>query len=200
MNGTIRGPTGRGNAAVGAVQTKPRPFNVFRPFKLMLDRCRDKRLVEAYWNNGEYGGMTAHDAGKAGRLIGKGANINAVDKYGRTMLMRAIDCDRYDVAELAIIHGAAVNAADKDGRTVLMHLVDNYRHYLAKALIDRGADANATDKEGKTALAHARNALAACKPTRLRPPQGPGCESGEPNPRHEALESMISFLESHGAK
>ena len=51
-----------------------------------------------------------------------GANVDAVDRVGRTALMLAAENGHTDIVNaLAGTHGANVDAVDRDGWTALMH-------------------------------------------------------------------------------
>ena len=84
----------------------------------------------------------------------KGADVNARDIYGQSVLMDASrDEKRLWLAELMLREGADVNLRDNDGQTALM-----YSAYACKSpvmihvLVDAGADVNARDNDGATAL------------------------------------------------
>ena len=52
-------------------------------------------------------------------LVEKGADVNATNKDGRTVLHSAADSGQLDVVKWLVEKGADVNATDKDGKTVL---------------------------------------------------------------------------------
>ena len=54
-------------------------------------------------------------------LIEKGADINAVDRDGKTPLIYAISYKKYNIAIKLIEKGADMNAKDKNGLSALMH-------------------------------------------------------------------------------
>lgn len=121
---------------------------------------------------------------KVNSLIGKGANVRALDEAGNTALHYA---ERQDIAGLLVSAGADVNAKDSDfemtplfgaqadlaaylisrgadvnakaarGVAPLSWAVYWDREDKAKLLIAKGADVNARDAEGKTALHIAAN-------------------------------------------
>jgi ankyrin repeat protein len=55
------------------------------------------------------------------QLIARGADVNAMDRAGRTLLMLTayLDCMPVDTAKALLAHGADVNAKTADGRTAL---------------------------------------------------------------------------------
>ena len=52
-------------------------------------------------------------------LLEEGADIEAIDNFGRTALMWATSWGHLKIAKFLIDKGADVNATDNDGRTVL---------------------------------------------------------------------------------
>lgn len=82
-------------------------------------------------------------------LLNNGANPNAIDTYGYSILDIAISAQNTDIAELLLKKGANANFKNKDGKTPLM-----FAKNLAttKLLVENGSIINAIDNEGKTAL------------------------------------------------
>src|SRR5271167_3205108 len=76
------------------------------------------------------------------RLLVKGANVNARDKYGNTPLHSAASYGHKDVAELLIVNGANVNAEAKSGATPLFFAAYYGHRDVAELLIAKGADVN----------------------------------------------------------
>jgi len=85
-------------------------------------------------------------------LIEQGANINAKDPDGRTLLILAINDQNLEICQLLINHGADVNAKDNRGRTALMGAASLGNLKICQLLIDHEADVNAKDNKGWTAL------------------------------------------------
>lgn len=85
-------------------------------------------------------------------LIGYGADINAKNNDGETVLMLTSDLD---IIKLLINNKADVNAKSNNGGTALMRasgLLSGGNLERIKLLIDNGADINAKDDYGETAL------------------------------------------------
>ncbi len=95
-------------------------------------------------------------------LIRNSADVNAVNKRGRSVLMQVIYStknaeDYFKIVDLLLSSGARLNFRDKDRRTSLMQSVsykDSYK--VAKLLLEKGAKINLKDKHGETALMKAR--------------------------------------------
>ena len=98
--------------------------------------------------------------------IENGANIEAKNIFGETLLMRVTSLEvPVEVAECLIKLGANVNACNDSGKTILMNAVRNHRqnfdvvkdpdYELVKLLIDNGADVQAVDERGGTVLMYA---------------------------------------------
>ena len=84
----------------------------------------------------------------------KGANIDARDIYGQSVLMWA-SCHekRLWLTELMLREGADVNLRDNDGQTALMYCAASCESpVMLHTLVDAGADINAKDDDGVTAL------------------------------------------------
>jgi ankyrin repeat protein len=96
-------------------------------------------------------------------LVENGADVNAADKDGETILMKAIKGSRnqdFNILRFLIEKGADVNATVKKGlwrgHTPLMFAVRwNPKLELFRVLIDKGADVSIKDSRGRTALDHA---------------------------------------------
>jgi ankyrin repeat protein len=91
-------------------------------------------------------------------LIDEGADVNAKDDNGKTVLMFAAEMGSSDLIEYLIENKADVNAMDNDGNTALLGAVQGFSLYqtcIVKMLIDYGADVNAKNHSGDTALIEA---------------------------------------------
>lgn len=85
-------------------------------------------------------------------LIDHRADVNAVDKTGKTALFLAAMAGHAATAKLLLDKGAAVDAADSFGRTPLHVAVRAESVAAITVLLEAGSDVNQPDKEGKTAV------------------------------------------------
>ena len=81
-----------------------------------------------------------NNAGMASFLIKNGANLNVIDLYGETPLLRNVRCVRHSaVAAMLIIHGADVNLTDVWGHPLLRVCLDRTdRDLLCRLLVFAG--------------------------------------------------------------
>ncbi|KAK4238231.1 ankyrin repeat-containing domain protein [Achaetomium macrosporum] len=93
------------------------------------------------------------------RLIRGGADINARDVRGQSLLHKASRRGTGDFVLGLLDRGADLEARDADGQTPLFGAVLGARHGVARKLVDRGAAINVCDAHGSTPLqlAQARN-------------------------------------------
>jgi len=146
-------------------------------------------------------------------LVTHGADVNAKDEYGRSVLYRAF-CFGYmpygeplEMVRLILKNGANVNTKDKNGTTVLIRVsggsgrLEEYKLLLAK-----NPDVNARDKYGMTALMKASSSNQLEKVKLLL---GKGADVNVKNKSGKAALSFAStkrhfpirnLLISHGAK
>lgn len=94
-------------------------------------------------------------------LINEGADINAADESGETVLMKAAKTNvDISVAELLVGWGADINAVDKNYETALMKAAQyNPNPRMVELLGRLGAKVDEVDNQGETAL------MKACKYT-----------------------------------
>lgn len=92
------------------------------------------------------------DTQAAEELIAKGADMNAKDNDGHTVLMGAAVRGNTKIAELLIANGADVNARNNSDDTALMLAALNGHTETAEMLINKGADLDARNNRSDTAL------------------------------------------------
>jgi hypothetical protein len=88
--------------------------------------------------------------------ISGGANINATNQLGWTVLHMAVRLQRGDVATLLVQNKANINARDTSGQTPLYLAVESGQRNAVEFLIQNGADVNITDNNGENALSIAQ--------------------------------------------
>jgi ankyrin repeat protein len=88
-------------------------------------------------------------------LLEAKADVNAKDKNGETALMWASGDGTIEVVKALLDAKADVNAKNKDGRTALMCASANGNIEVVKALLDAKVDVTAEDNDGETALTYA---------------------------------------------
>ncbi len=85
-------------------------------------------------------------------LLARGANVNAKNGFGRTVLMRISEEATSDLVWDLINAGAEVNVKTETGETALMAAAYVNNVEALKALLDAGADMNMQNEDGQTAL------------------------------------------------
>jgi len=99
------------------------------------------RLFQAIRNN---------DLAALGGELRKGADVNARDRRGTTLLMHAAAYGSADAVKLLLDSGADVNARNSfDATALILGAADPQK---ARILVEKGADVNAHTKMGRTAL------------------------------------------------
>ncbi len=89
------------------------------------------------------------------KLLGQGADPNAKDGNGKSLLALAVIDDHNEIARALLKKGADVNAADAKGKTPLMEAVIEGHLGAVRLLLDNGAAVDAVDNNKMTALSHA---------------------------------------------
>jgi ankyrin repeat protein len=96
--------------------------------------------------------LVVHNVDTAALLLAAKADLNAVDKYGRTVCHRA--CNSASLLSFLVGAGADVRVKSEKGATVLhlaaAELTEGFSDVLPR-LIDAGADVNLGDNEGNCA-------------------------------------------------
>ena len=88
-------------------------------------------------------------------LIGRGADINARDRYLGTVLHKTINSGSEDAATLLVQSGAKLNQRFSYGNTELHLAAIRGFADLARLMIEHGADVNAVNEYNRTALYYA---------------------------------------------
>ena len=86
------------------------------------------------------------------KLIERGADVSAQDKYGKTPLHLASQSGQVDVVRMLIEHGADLTAEFGGGLTPLHFASDLGQVEVVRALIELGADLTAQNADGETPL------------------------------------------------
>ena len=87
--------------------------------------------------------------------IALGADVNAKNEHGKSLLMFAATDLSAQMLEFLIVQGADVNAKDDKGKTALMYAAELGGIENVQVLLKHGADVNAKDKWGDSALFYA---------------------------------------------
>ena len=85
-------------------------------------------------------------------LLEYGANVNAEDKDGKTVLHFVVQIGQDKVIQLLLESGANVNAEDNYGKTVLHFAVEKGQDKIFQQLLECGANVDAEHMFGKTVL------------------------------------------------
>ncbi len=121
---------------------------------VVLPGCSQQGDIDKQLNQAAMKG----DTRLAGRLLDKGANINARDKqYNATPLMWAAHEGHPKTLKLLLERGAEIEAEKEGGKTALWYAAKQGRGGTARLLIQRGANPNAKTGDGITALMVAKS-------------------------------------------
>lgn len=85
-------------------------------------------------------------------LLGRGADVNARNRFGETPLKGAVQADCPEDVEYLIAWGADVNAVDAYGNTPLIEAVFFRHHRCARVLLAHGADYTCVSARGENIL------------------------------------------------
>lgn len=120
------------------------------------------------------------DVAEIRELISKGANVNAADSYGFTVLMFAV-ADAEGAVPYRLAAGANVNAKDNvEGATALIIASHPEKIQVVKELVNHGANVNAMSKYGQAPL---MTAAASCSVPLVRYLLQKGANAAEKNAR-----------------
>lgn len=83
-------------------------------------------------------------------LVGRGADLSAVNKRGQTSLLLSLAVNHTESAEFLLKHGRNVQVKDKHGDTALHFAVAHLQ--FVELIINTGEDVNTVNVDGCTAL------------------------------------------------
>jgi ankyrin repeat protein len=73
-------------------------------------------------------------------LLGRGADVDALDRYGQSALMLAAHAGRREIVEVLVAHRASLNITAKFGLSALMLAIVAGHYEIARILAKAGAD------------------------------------------------------------
>jgi len=125
-----------------------------RPTHWTVSRAQvDQWLAEGSSVNKELAdAVLANDVDRAAYLIGKGADVNALDNLGTSPLTTAARDGCIQMMRLLLEHGAKVDRADGDGSTPLMGAVERNEAAAVEFLSAHGANVEKGAPRGFTPL------------------------------------------------
>jgi len=110
-------------------------------------KTRDEKLSRRAFKAADAGNMN-----KLEQALIEGADIEAQNRYGSTLLFFAVRRKDARAAKLLIAYGADVNFERRDAHSCLMEAAEDGSYDIAKMLLERGANIHATDGDKNTAL------------------------------------------------
>lgn len=119
---------------------------------LKLKKFAAKQSKKFAETNALLAAMKSGNANDIGRLLPAGAEANAKDENGNTLLAIAAKNGHKAAAELLIARGADINAKGRNGRTPLDYAALNGHKEVAGLLIAKGADINARNDDSNSPL------------------------------------------------
>jgi ankyrin repeat protein len=109
-----------------------------------LDETPDEQLVSVSWQG--------DPPQKVTELLKSGADVNAMDQYGNTVLYLASFWGHTAIVEILLANGADMEAKDRQDRTALDWASYNGHIEIVEILLENGADTKANDRQGRTVL------------------------------------------------
>jgi len=85
-------------------------------------------------------------------LINQGADVNAVERYGRSALSIASEYNHNEIVKLLCLNGANIDQLDNDSNTPLMYAASDGNTDIITTLCELGADVHLQDELGNTPL------------------------------------------------
>ena len=82
--------------------------------------------------------------------------LDIEDRDGKTVLMRALWGENFELATKLISRGANINAVNREGRTALTHAVSEKRLSIIDFLLKNGANPHIEDLSGKDCCDYAK--------------------------------------------
>lgn len=89
---------------------------------------------------------------KLEKMLSNGADVNAKDKNGTTVLMLYSSLSSIDIIRALLDNGADINAVNSRGGTALIAACQKNQREVIDLLLQRGANPHAQTSSGKTAL------------------------------------------------
>ncbi len=113
---------------------------------------QEKKKIKPMLNKELEKAVLLGDTSLTKALLANKCNIDAKDKYGRTLLYDAILKGFTDIVEELCLARINVNHQDNNGKTPLHFASLHNKLDIARILIRYGADVNLKDENGNTAL------------------------------------------------
>jgi uncharacterized protein len=123
-----------------------------------VGRLKSERTRVEVDGHDSVGNTTLSDAAYRGKpilvdeLVRAGADVNAANEYGVSVLMAGVAHGNLEVVRTLIDAGARVNAQDGGGQTALMYAAKYRKLEIAKLLVASGAKTTVRDDAGRSAL------------------------------------------------
>lgn len=86
--------------------------------------------------------MARRDAPAVIALLGRGMDLNTVDRGGETLLMQAIRLDMQELTDYLLEHRARLNNRNRNGETAVSIAAFNGKARYVERLVDAGAELN----------------------------------------------------------